>query len=201
MINRLKKVLLPVLGTLALAGVIIDFFHATGTRGMSAAEFFSYFTIQSNLLVAIYSFSAMTERKFFFNSAGFFGLALLNITITGMIFFLLLRSTYIPTGVGIYSNLLLHYAVPLLALTVFVALKGRQVFRFLHVFYWLLYAFAYLAYTLVRGSIVDKYPYPFIDITVLGAAQVAINAAGIAAGFLAVALLLVFIDRKFLKQS
>jgi hypothetical protein len=51
----------------------------------------------------------------------------------------------------------------------------------------LLYPLGYIAFTLVRGTVVDFYPYHFIDVATLGYAKVAANCAWIALLFLAVA--------------
>ena len=53
---------------------------------------------------------------------------------------------------------------------------------------------AYLVYALVRGAIDGKYPYPFIDVGNLGWLQTALNAGGIALGFIIAGLALVWID-------
>jgi hypothetical protein len=44
---------------------------------------------------------------------------------------------------------------------------------------WLGCLAAWLAYTLVRGEIVDWYPYPFVDVSDLGYGGVALRAAGL----------------------
>jgi hypothetical protein len=46
---------------------------------------------------------------------------------------------------------------------------------------WLLYPLAYVAYSLVRGPLVDWYPYPFLDPATGGYGAVAATAVGIAA--------------------
>jgi hypothetical protein len=182
-------------GVLALAGVIIEFSFRMTTE-MTAVQFFSYFTIQSNLLVAVYCFSSLVRRPFLLNSSGFFGLALLNITLTGIIYFILLRGTYPMEGIAVYSNMLLHYVTPPAALLLFFLGREREPFRFHYIFYWILYTLAYLVYSLVRGSVIGTYPYPFIDLTIVTPVQAALNVAGIAAAFALVALLLVLVDRR-----
>ncbi len=182
-------------GILALAGVIMELSFRM-TTDMTVVQFFSYFTIQSNLLVAVYCFSSLVKRPFLLNSSGFFGLALLNITLTGIIYFILLRGTYPMQGIAVYSNMLLHYAVPPAALLLFFLVREREPFRFHYIIYWILYTLAYLVYSLVRGSVIGTYPYPFIDLTVLTPAQVALNVSGIAAAFALVAAFLVIVDRR-----
>ena len=47
-----------------------------------------------------------------------------------------------------------------------------------------LFPIAYFVYALARGHFDGNYPYPFIDVGKLGWLQVAMNAAGIALGFI-----------------
>jgi hypothetical protein len=47
-----------------------------------------------------------------------------------------------------------------------------------------------------RGHLLAVYPYPFIDVDKLGYPQVFVNAAGLLAGFVVIALLLMGIDRQ-----
>jgi hypothetical protein len=48
---------------------------------------------------------------------------------------------------------------------------------------WLTYPVAWFAYTLIRGSLVGWYPYPFVDVSQHGYAQVLLNALAFLAAF------------------
>jgi hypothetical protein len=56
---------------------------------------------------------------------------------------------------------------------------------------WLVYPLAYFVYSLIRGEIVDWYPYPFLDASELGYGgvlwRVVLISAGVVAAALAVA--------------
>jgi hypothetical protein len=58
-----------------------------------------------------------------------------------------------------------------------------------------IYPLVYFAYSLLRGHLLAVYPYPFIDVEKLGYPQVFINAGGLLAGFVVIALLLIALDR------
>jgi hypothetical protein len=45
------------------------------------------------------------------------------------------------------------------------------------------FPFVFLAYTLVRGPLVDWYPYPFLDPRQHGYGHVVLGAAGVGVGF------------------
>jgi len=67
--------------------------------------------------------------------------------------------------------------------------------------YILIYLAAWGAFTLIRGSIVDWYPYPFIDVIEHGYGRVLLNGLGLAVGYAAVGFLYVFIDRELSKRQ
>ena len=54
----------------------------------------------------------------------------------------------------------------------------------------------WLVYTLVRGEIVDWYPYPFTDVGEHGYGIVLLNCVGISAVMLALAFAAMWIDRR-----
>ena len=193
--DPVKKFIRPVTGIVALTAVLIEMYVKVST-GMTVVQLLSFFTIQSNIIVAVYCFASMRKQKFILNSSGFFGLALLNITITGVIFFLLLRNIYQPEGISYLTNIMLHYITPILMLLVFVVIRDRRPFEYKYVVYWMLYAAAYLGYSMARGAVIGTYPYPFIDLTKLSFGQVAVNSVSIAAAFGVIALLFVVIDRR-----
>ncbi|MEE3920616.1 Pr6Pr family membrane protein [Micromonospora sp. BRA006-A] len=58
-----------------------------------------------------------------------------------------------------------------------------------------MFPLGYLGFALVRGLIVDRYPYPFIDAGELGYDGVAVSAVGFATVFWLLGLLFVGVDR------
>jgi len=151
--------------------------------------------------VGLYCISTLSKRPNFLNGSWFFGLALLNITLTGVVFFLLLRNVYHPQGMGYYANILLHYVVPVLMLLVFIFNRERKAFRYIYILTWMLYPLVYLVYSMIRGNITNVYPYPFLDLTSLSIIEVSLNSMIIAAGFGIAALLFVLADKKLLRPE
>jgi hypothetical protein len=54
-----------------------------------------------------------------------------------------------------------------------------------HPLRWAVLPLIYCIYALVRGRMTGTYPYPFIDVGILGPAQTALNVVGLTAGFVA----------------
>jgi hypothetical protein len=52
---------------------------------------------------------------------------------------------------------------------------------------WLAYPLVWFAYTLIRGSVVDWYPYPFVDVSQHGYGRVLLNGLVFAVAFAAAA--------------
>lgn len=66
--------------------------------------------------------------------------------------------------------------------------------RFKHIGAWVIYPLVYFAYVLLRGHLLGQYQYPFIDVDALGYPQVFVNAGGILAGFIVIALTVLGLD-------
>jgi hypothetical protein len=106
-----------------------------------------------------------------------------SMLIVGLVYNLVLRSLWQPTGWQRIADELLHVVMPLLGLGFWwLATAGHQVGA-RRLITWLLYPLGYLAYALARGAIDGRYPYPFLQVATLGYPRVLINAAGVACIF------------------
>ena len=189
-----------IIGLTALTGFIIEIIHHS-SKGMNPLELLTFFTIQSNIIVVMYCFASLRKKNFFFNGPGFAGLAMLNIIITGIIFFLMLRTVYQPTGLGFYGNIIEHYVVPIMMGGDFLLSRSRAVMRYMYIIPWIGYAACYLVLALIKGAAGFNYPYPFLDIDKHGAGQVFVNVLVIGCGFALVAALIVAVDRWLKRKS
>ena len=162
-------------------------------------SYFSYFTILTNTLAAIVlTYAADTRpssgRAFFLQPWVASGIAV-SIIVVGAAYSLLLRQLWQPEGLQWLANEVLHDVMPVLYALYWWFYVPKGVLRWSHVGLWMLYPLVYFAYILLRGHLLGVYPYPFVDVEKLGYAQTFINASGILAGFVAVALLVVAVDR------
>ncbi len=166
---------------------------------LGSLRYFSFFTILSNLLVALTTTYALLRKpsvlRNFFTSPFVRGGAALCIGITLSIYFAVLSATWAPQGAQWLADVTLHYAVPVLYLAWWGACvpHGRPLWS--DVLRWLLLPATYLALILLRGAWLHEYPYPFIDVAVLGAGIVTRNCVGISVLFVAFGLALVGFDR------
>jgi hypothetical protein len=147
-------------------------FVVTLRAGGSVVNFFSFFTIESNLIAAAWALAVPSN-------GALRGAATLYMAITGIVFALLLAgfdSLLLP-----WINVLLHDLFPA-ALVLAWLLEppelpsgdGRLIVT------WLAFPFAFGIYAEIRGAIVGWYPYPFLDPRWHGPVAVAGAMAGIA---------------------
>ena len=194
---------MAILGWGALAIQLELVLFARWERGASLVgglvSYFSYFTILTNTLAAIVlTYAADTRpssgRAFFLQPWVASGIAV-SIIVVGAAYSLLLRQLWQPEGLQWLASEVLHDVMPVLYALYWLFYVPKGVLRWSHVGLWILYPLVYFAYILLRGHLLGVYPYPFVDVEKLGYAQTFINASGILAGFVAVALLVVAVDR------
>ena len=133
-------------------------------KGFDPLNFFSFFTIESNLL-AVFSlvFSAYySGQKWEY----FRGAVTLYMTTTGLIYIFLLsgleQSLQTTTP---WVNATLHYITPVVVFMDWFLNRSKQHIPFRKALVWIAYPLAYLAYSLIRGAATGWYPYPFINPT------------------------------------
>jgi hypothetical protein len=117
------------------------------------------------------------------------------IAVVGIIYSLLLRALWEPTGLAFAADEALHDVIPILYVLYWLLCVPKGMLRFGMPAVWLAYPIGYIVWTLVRGSLAGDYPYPFADPIPLGYAKVALNSVGVLAGFYALGLVLVAIDQ------
>jgi hypothetical protein len=163
-------------------------------------NFLSYFTIWTNLAAAL----ALSCHALKLQSR--FALAISRpdvmtaiatcIALVGITYHSLLRRLWDPAGTQLLADNLLHSAVPALFLIfwwLFVApthAGWRVSLR------WVIFPAIYLLFALLRGAVDGFYAYPFIDVSQLGYGSVFVNAIGVLMAFLAVALVLIWLDKR-----
>lgn len=192
--QRLLIICLFITGWLMLG---LQFYLQIVNRTTSVAEaimrFFSYFTILTNLLVAV-SFTSLLFPKSrwhsFFSRNTVLTAVTIYILIVGLVYNLVLRSQWNPQGLQLIADNGLHTATPLLTLLYWYAYVSVKNIKWNQTVTWLLYPFVYLIYALIRGSFSNFYPYFFIDVNKLGYSKALINAGYVTLAFMVVSLLL-----------
>lgn len=135
-------------------------------------NYFSFFTILINLLVALtltisLFWVASAWGRFFSHATVQTGVAI-YIALVGTIYWLLLRHLWSLVGMQKLADVLLHDVVPVAYVLYWLIFVPKAGLRWKDALLWLVYPVVYMIYTLIHGAISGWYPYPFIDVGMLG---------------------------------
>jgi len=157
----------------------------------------SYFTIQSNLLVAVTAVQLardpLRDGRWWRPARA---AALVGITVTGLVHFTLLRPLLHLEGASWAADKLLHMVVPLLAVVGWLVAGPRPRAPWRDSLTALVWPVAWLVWTLAVGAVTGWYPYPFLDVGAEGAGAIAVTCLGVTLLFLALAGVLSWLDRR-----
>ena len=157
--------------------------------GASVVNLFSYFTIQSNLLMMVGAAGVALGR----DRARLFGAVrlagLVGITVTGLVYATVLAGEVQMTGSAKVLDTVFHYIVPLASFIGFVLIQPRTPLT--RTAWWALaWPVAWLAYTLVRAEVASPV-YQITDTTTSTVPYDFLDAGANGAGFVVVACLVV----------
>jgi hypothetical protein len=164
----------------------------------------SYFTILTNLLVAIVSTASALRGAgssgadipdTFLTRTSTLSAVAVYIFIVGLTYSLLLRSIWDPTGLSLVLDVALHDITPILYVLFWFFFVPKGTLWWSAALYWLIYPVVYVLYCLARGAITGLYPYYFVDVTLLGYPKALLNTALMLLGFWMIGLIVVAIDR------
>jgi hypothetical protein len=178
---------------LALQGIVV--YQENSSVLLTLWILFAFFTITTNLLVAVV-FTGIAMNRAVFRSAWVVAGTMLSILLVGVIYALLLHGLTELSGGSAVANVLVHMVTPVVVplFWILFVVKGRLTWQ--NPLLWAIYPLAYLAYGLTRGTITGKYPYPFMDVLSLGWQKTAINSFWIAVAFMLCSFAIVWIDHR-----
>jgi hypothetical protein len=152
---------------LCLVAIVVQIDHLRDLSIFKPANFFSFLTIQSNLLVVavlVYSAVRSLGHQAWPRLDRLRTAATLYISLTFVVYGLLLSGyrDELQTTV-IWVDNVVHKIIPLAMLADWLLDPPRLRLSWRDGPTWLLYPLAYVVYSLVRGAVVDWYPYPFLN--------------------------------------
>jgi hypothetical protein len=200
---RLYRAVFACVGWFAVAlqyGVTVSE-NPDSSAGELTLNFFSYFTILSNILVALALTAPVVAPNSrpgrWFAGEGVRAAMAMYIVVVGVVYHFLLAPTWNPQGLALLGNSLLHYVMPAAFVLdwLLFAPKGRLNWK--DPAKWLVFPLVYGGWTLIHGALSGWWPYPFVDVGALGLGRVLLNFVGLLIFFLIVGLIVVAIDRTF----
>lgn len=180
---------------LAMAGAIVvaltvQFVNGADRPMFSAVNFFSYFTVISNCLTAIMllALAAKPALRDAPRFALFRGTTTICIIATGLVYAVLLAPAAADVDVTLkWVDFVVHTLAPIIGLLDWIVDPPTQRPSVADAASWLVVPVLWLVYTMIRGPIVDWYPYPFLDPGLESTASIIVTCVGIAVVFVAFA--------------
>jgi hypothetical protein len=157
--------------------------HGIDENGVPAVNFFSFFTIESNVLtVAVFLIGAILLIRSGGPDPLWFGVGRAAVTAymatTGIVYNTLLRGIEVSEGATLgWSNEILHVIGPILVVVDWLFAPGRRRLDWRHIWIVVIFPIVWAVYTMIRGPFVDDptqavlnpayaggwYPYPFLN--------------------------------------
>lgn len=187
---------------IALAGwfaIIMQLYLMLQATALPRAEvlvrFFSYFTILTNILVAVQFTAVVFSAGHFFTRPDVQTAVTVYIIVVGLIYNTILRFLWSPQGMQQLVDELLHTIIPILSVFYWIKFVRKEGLKYKNCFSWMLFPFAYIVFVGIRGAVSGFYPYPFIDVTTIGYPRALLNASGMVLVFMGLSLFLTAIGQ------
>lgn len=201
--------LVAVLGiAVGLVGLAVDYWVIASSGGVPAGGeprsaaglfvyFWSFFTHVTNMLLVLVYVGHLTRWTWLSWLSGPVGRASMagNIALVMVFFHFMLAPLYTFTGGLLVANYLLHYVAPIIYLFWWVFLTRHGELRFSQIPAMLVIGLVYLAFALVRGTLINEYPYEIIDLSKQGYGGVAAGVGVLLAAVAAFCAILVLLDK------
>ena len=179
----------PIIYAVAYNRPILEWFYS-----------FIAFTIQTNFVISIWFTLAIlwhnkpeSLKKIIGPLKGAFTM---YITITFVVFAILLSPFYQPTGWAAFSNLVIHYITPIAFIVDWVLTETKVRYEWNYLPYWITYPLCYIIFAVIHGTITGNYIYYFLDINALGILVFAMFVSILVGFGIALGSLYIWINRK-----
>ena len=164
------------IASIAWFGILAQFYLIIVNRVASVPEtifrFFAYFTINTNLLIALcltfIGFNIKTNIGRFFSRPFTVSAITVYIIIVGLVYNTILRTLWQPQGLQMIVDEVLHSVTPVLFILFWGIFTPTQDLKWKYAFSWLTYPLVYILYALIFGAITKFYPYLFVDVNRYG---------------------------------
>ncbi len=150
-------------------------------RGASVVNFLAFFTIESNILgAAVFLYLGVRPLQGRSRRTEVVrGAAVVALATTGVVFALLLSGSDVALPIP-WVNAVLHQVMPIVIVLDWLVDPPADPIPMRQAVWWLAFPLVWAIVTMIRGPIVDWYPYPFLDPGLHGVIGVAGYVAGIA---------------------
>lgn len=165
------------------------------SAAVKSVEFFSYFTILSNMLAALALTAPLvapaSRCATWAEQSGPRASIATYLTITAVVYHTMLAWQWHPRGLRLVSDTLLHTIVPAAYLVDLVLRGGQGEGRWIAAAKAMAFPALFGAWTLVHGALSGWYPYPFMNVIKRGYPAVVVTMVEMSLAFAVVALIFV----------
>ena len=163
------------------------------------AKYFTFMTNLTGLLVAgVFTIGARrptTGALRFFASPVLNGAVLVYALVVFLVYHFLLAGTWDPAPAWLLAAVILHYVVPASYLVYWIMLVPRGALRWVHVASMQVFPIVYAVVIMSMGASLAGYPYPFLDVEVVGWRDALYAMASVLAGYVLLSAVVVAVDR------
>lgn len=162
--------------------------------------FLSYFTVLTNILCAVCLTVILLFKKSaigrFFSKPSTLTAITIYILVVGIIYNISLRGLADLSGLHAVANEFLHLINPLLFFGFWLLFVDKSTLNYKQAFIWLIYPLFYVVITVIRGEMINEYPYPFINVVKLGYPKAILNTVIIMLVFWLLSLIFIFVSKR-----
>jgi hypothetical protein len=170
--------------------------EARVSTGIRLVRLFSYFTIESNLIVLAVVITLLIRPD---RDGPVWRVvrldALLGIVITGLVFAIVLAPEVHLTGAAELANIGLHYIAPWATLLAWIVFGPRPRIGWHTIAGAFVWPVLWIIYTFAHGAATGWYPYPFLDAATKGYAAAFAGTAAVVVIALLLSVAFKFLDR------
>jgi cytochrome bd-type quinol oxidase subunit 2 len=182
MVNNKSNKVSVFLSILCWFTVILQLILIIINRQVSVFEtiirFFTFFTILTNILVAmVFTANWLQPKNSFqiFNKPNTQVAIAVYIFVVGFVYNTVLRFIWQPKGWNKVADELLHLVIPVVYILFWYFKFSKKEINYKSIFSWLLFPMIYIVVVMIRGCFSGYYPYPFLHVGNLGVEKVVYN--------------------------
>ena len=182
MVNNKSNKVSAFLSILCWFTVILQLILIIINRQASVFEtiirFFTFFTILTNILVAmVFTVNWLQPKNSFqfFNKPNTQVAIAVYIFVVGFVYNTILRFIWQPKGWDKLADELLHLVIPVVYILFWYFKFSKKEINYRSIFSWLLFPMIYIVVVMIRGYFSGYYPYPFLHVGNLGVEKVVYN--------------------------
>lgn len=197
--RRVVGVLRIAASALLLTALVSQIVEKVVNDDMVPTEYFSYFTIQSSMIaIVVLAVGGVLARGRPVDPAFYTGMRMSVLTyaaVTAAVYNVLLRGIPDEGYVAVaWPGEVMHVWIPIVLLLDWLLSPGRPALRWAALGIAVAYPLAWIAFTLVRGTVTGWYPYPFLQ-PETGLVSVLLYILGIAVLIMGLASLAIAVSR------